>query len=219
MDRYTLTMKAIFWIFILFSTTIFAATSDNTRNGTWLGFFHKKQLPQDYALWTEAQFRYLLDSSGMQQTLYRIGALKKINDSHEVGLIYGFVQTGIMKEHRPTLQHVQQYGELSGMKLSGRTRLEFRMLEDSPDDAMRFRYQLRMQRKLTQNLDLVVWDEPFINLTKDDWTGNRTVERNRFFIGTKIPFWDMNAEIGYMNQFVPRVKDITEHILTLYLFY
>lgn len=212
-------MKPIFLLILVFSTSLFAATSENTRNGTWLGFFHKKSLPQDYALWTEAQFRYLLDSTGMQQTLYRIGVLKKISSDHELGMIYGYIQTGITKEHRPTLQHVQQYGQFAAMKFSGRSRMEFRMLEDSPDDSLRFRYQLRGQQALTPLLDLVVWDEPFINLTKDEWTGERTFERNRFFIGTRLPFWEMHTEIGYMNQFIPRRKDITEHILTLYLFY
>jgi hypothetical protein len=76
------------------------------------------------------------------------------------------------------------------MKFSGRSRMEFRMLEDSPDDSLRFRYQLRGQQALTPLLDLVVWDEPFINLTKDEWTGERTFERNRFFIGTHLPFWE-----------------------------
>lgn len=212
-------MKTIFLLVILFSTPLVAATSDNTRNGTWLGFFHKKPLPQDYALWTEAQFRYLLDSTGMQQTLYRVGALKKISADHEFGLIYGYIQTDLTKEHRPTLQHVQQYGQLASMKFSGRSRMEFRMLEDSPDDAFRFRYLLRGQQALTPQLDLVVWNEPFFNLTKDQWTGERTWERNRFFIGTRLPFWEMHAEVGYLNQFIPRKKDITEHILTLYLFY
>lgn len=212
-------MNTIILFICIFSTSLFAATSDNTRNGTWLGLFHKKPLPQEYTLWTEAQFRYLLDSTGMQQTLYRLGALKKLDERHEIGLIYGFVQTGVLKEHRPTLQHVQQYGELASMKFSGRSRMELRMLEDSPDDSLRFRYQLRGQKTLNPELDLVVWDEPFINLTKDDWTGERTMERNRFFLGTRIPVWGMHAEIGYLNQFVPRRKDITEHILTLYLFY
>jgi hypothetical protein len=212
-------MKTFLFCLIMLSLSLHATTSDNTRNAIWWGFFNKKPLPSEYSLWTEAQFRYLLDSTGMQQTLYRVGGLKKLNDQHEVGLIYGYIQTGLTKEHRPTFQHVQQYGELATMKFSARSRLEFRMLENSPDDALRFRYLLRGQQKLSHQFEIVLWDEPFINLTDDEWTGNRTIERNRFFVGTRVPFWDMHLEIGYMNQFIPREKDITEHILTLYLFY
>jgi hypothetical protein len=213
-------MRIIFLhLLMLITFSLQAATSENTREGMWLGFFHKKALLNDYALWTEAQFRYLWDSTGMQQTLFRVGGLKKLNNQHELGLIYGFVETGLLKEHRPTFQHTQQYGEYASMKFSARARFEFRMLEDSPDDALRLRYLLRGQKKLSPQLDLVIWDEPFINLTEDDWTGNRSFERNRFFLGTRVSFLGMHSEIGYLNQFVPRKKDITEHILTMYLFY
>lgn len=212
-------MKTILFLLLSLILSISHAATENTRDATWIGFFSKKEVSSGHYLWTEAQFRYLLDSSGMQQTLYRVGGLKKLNDQHEVGLIYGYIQTGLMKEHRPTLQHTQQYGEIGDAKFSARSRFEFRMLEDSPDDALRFRYMLRLQKPINGGKSLVVWDEPFINLTKDDWTGNRTIERNRFFVGARLPVGELNAEVGYLNQFVPRQKDITEHILTLYLFY
>jgi hypothetical protein len=203
----------------IFIFSIFSGWANDNRDAAWLGLFHKKVLPQNYFLWTEAQLRYLLDSTGMQQTLYRFGALKKINEQHEVGLLYAYVDTEIKKEHRPTLQHGQRIGTIGSMLFSGRTRLEARFREDETDDSARFRYLLRGQQNIWEQVDLVVWNEAFINLTDDEWTGNRTYERNRFFIGARIPYFDINWEIGYMNQFIPRRNDVMEHIITAYLFY
>ena len=60
----------------------------------------------------------------------------------------------------------------------------------------------------------------FLNITNESWTGNRTFERNRAFIGTRSKLNELSYEIGYMNQYVPRKELSTmEHILTLYLFF
>lgn len=207
--------------FLLFVLAIisFSAQADQTRDGTWIGIFQRRTLQNDYAIHTEAQFRYNNDDGAMGQTLFRVGLLRKLSDKHEVGLIMGFIQSGLMKEYRPTFQHIYQAGTLGNMKFTTRERLEYRNLEDNHDDSMRLRLQLRGQQKLTENFDLVVWDEPFLNLTDDTWTGNRTIERNRLFIGGRIPITDVNVEVGYLNQFTPRAKDLAEHILVLYFFY
>jgi len=188
------------------------------QNRAWLGLLGKKTLTQDYSLWSEAQLRYDLEVGGMQQTLFRFGPLKQINENHEIGLLMAFVQTGLIKEYRPTLQHMQQLSGRRNIKLSSRSRLEARFLEDSSDDSMRFRYLLRGQMSLNSSLSLILWDEAFINLTNDDWTGNRTVERNRLFVGFRIPITEMSIEIGYLNQHIYRRSDLIEHALVFYLF-
>lgn len=73
----------------------------------------------------------------MNQSLYRFGLLKKLNENHEVGVIYAYVQSVSAKEHRPTLQHIQhiqhiqQYGDLTSISFSGRSRIEIRFFEDN----------------------------------------------------------------------------------------
>lgn len=76
-----------------------------------------------------------------------------------------------------------------------------------------------VKRSLGANFNFLVWDEIFLNLTDDEWTGERFDERNRFFIGLKKPNQAHSVEFGYLNQFVPRSEDIVEHIAVLYLFF
>lgn len=205
-------------VLIFISTLILSLTTHarEDKPRLWIGLLHKKAVHEGYSLWGETQLRYDLASGGMQQTLFRFGPTKKLNDHHEMALLYGFIQSGNVKEIRPTLQHVQQFFP----NFSARSRLEFRTLEDSDDDSLRFRYMLRIQNKIREGLDAVVWEEPFINLTHDAWTGSRTFERNRFFIGIRVPIFQMNWEFGYMNQYIPRKAQATmDHIATLYIFY
>jgi hypothetical protein len=212
-------MKKKYFLLLLLIFTPKYIIAAEIYNSTWLGAFAKHVLTQEYFIWHEAQLRYRLDSSGMQQTLYRLGALKKLNEQHEIGIIYAYVQTGLMKEHRPTLQHTHQLGKLSSVNFLSRARLEARFLEESTDDSARFRYMLRAQRGLTGNVSLVIWNETFLNLTNDEWTGNRTLERNRFFLGARIPFHNLNVEVGYMHQYVSKFKDSIDHIITAYLLF
>ena len=99
-------------------------------------------------------------------------------------------------------------------KLSSRSRLEARFFEDVSEDSSRFRYLLRLDYKR-----YVIWDEVFINLKKDELTGNRVVDRNRFFIGLKSKIFNSKIEYGYLNQYIPRGDvDTIEHLLVAYLF-
>jgi hypothetical protein len=205
-------------IFFVFPLALVASVDH--KEGAWLGLLHKKSLTADNFLWVEAQLRYDFSTPTMQQTLYRFGGLRKLNENHEVGLLYAFVQTGLRKEHRPTLQHSQKLSFWKDLQLSSRTRLESRFLEKSDEDSWRLRYLIKVQKTLKEKLALVVWEEPFLNLTQDSWTGNRTFERNRFFLGLRQPLLDMNMEWGYLNQYIPRHQSsASEHIFSVFLFY
>lgn len=209
------------FVFILLTMIAFVspALADNTRDGFWFGTLGKKALDEKYSFWTEAQFRYNLDLGTMGQTLFRTGILRKLSDKHEVGLIMGFIQTGLLKEYRPTLQHSYQASKLGDLALSFRSRLEYRKLEDQIEESWRYRIQARAQVPLSPSLNFILWDEPFFNLSREKWTGDRTVERNRFFIGAGLPVWGNKIEFGYLNQFTPRKQDITEHLLIAYVLY
>jgi hypothetical protein len=210
-------MKSLvtFFLIMLSLTTL----ADATRDGNWVGLFQKRTLTDESSLWTEVQFRYNLDAGSMGQTLVRFGGLKKLNNHHEVGLLMGYIQTELLKEYRPTLQHGYQFEKIGNLLLSTRTRLELRKLEDNPEESLRLRPMLRGQFPLTEKVAGVVWNELFINLTQKEWTGRRTLERNRAFAGVRVPHQSLNFEVGYLNQFIPRKSDVTEHILVLYLFY
>lgn len=213
-------MIKFFTFFAIIILSFNALADECSKASTWLGFMSKKSLKESSSLWTEVQLRYDNNQTTMQQTLFRFGYLYSLDSKHEAGLILGYIQTGLQKEYRPTLQHIYAISQSNETALNVRSRLEARQVEDNPDFSMRYRANFRWQQTLSEKYSFVFWEEPFINLTDDDWTGNRTFERNRAFIGTRIHLTGTNLELGYMNQYIPRSnQSITEHILTAYLFY
>jgi hypothetical protein len=212
-------MKFLFlglFVFLSIHQT-FAETKEEQR--TWFGLFMRKKITTDYDLWAETQLRHDEAHQTMNQTLNRFGILKNLNEHHELGFLFAYAQSATAKEYRPTLQYVYKLnGELNSF--SARNRLEGRDIEDNDANSMRFRSQIRWAHVLNPKYDLVVWDEPFMNLTHEQWTGNRFIERNRAFIGTKVKFENISFEVGYMNQYIPReTRNTSEHILTTYFFF
>ena len=79
------------------------------------------------------------------------------------------------------------------------------------------RYPLSLN--FSSELILSAWDEIFLNLTEDRWTGNRHFERNRAFLGLRQNYNGFTFEYGYLNQYVPRSSGrVMEHILSLSVF-
>ena len=209
-------MKFIYFFllinFIIFSNPTSAETVKH--NGTWWGTFTKKEIATNLSLWAETQLRYNLSTGGMAQILYRTGLLKKVN-THELGFLYGYIQSNTAKEHRLALQHIKNYKDYIGVNLTSRARLEYRVLENTEETASRFRLLLRYVKNL--KYPLVIWDEIFINTQKVSWNGNQTNDRNRLFIGTNFKLNDSTVEYGYLNQRTPRKsRTVSEHIFVLY---
>lgn len=191
----------------------------------WLGLFATKKITEHYVISAETQLRYDEAHQTMNQTLNRFGLLRSLDEHHEVGILFAFVQTGPMQEYRPTIQSLyKNNGPLNSYSI--RNRLEGRDIEASKTntgsdaDSLRFRSQFRWAHTLNPKYELVVWDEPFFNFTHEKWTGNRFIDRNRAFLGTRVKFENINLEIGYMNQYIPRdTANLSEHTLVSYLFF
>lgn len=213
-------MKLLVFFLLFVSITIVHAKTDN-QDGFWFGTFAKKKLYKDFDYWIEAQPRYNLSHGEMAQILYRTGLLHSLWQKTSLGYLYGYIQGGNNKEHRLTLQTTTRYQAQKTFKLSHRTRLEGRFFEDNENDSVRFRFLIRADQVDFKDYGLIVWNEFFWDLTDEDASKGEVVERNRFFIGfKKLLLENSRLEIGYMNQFVPREsQDISEHILTLYLFF
>lgn len=217
---YYLFMNKIYTlVLILFSLNSLA--DSRTFDRTWVGLFSKKQISQSsYSFWSEVQARMDNDQFTNQQLLMRWGILQKLSDKDEIGLIYAYIYNDDIKENRPTFQYTRTFIKNDLNFISLRNRLEYRKREDQDAVSGRFRMALRGQRFINQKYSLILWDEPFFNLTHEDWTGNRFLERNRLFFGAGINFDGLNFEVGYMNQLTPRSnRDIIEHIITLYAFF
>jgi hypothetical protein len=200
-----------------FQITTWAAPDESRL---WAGFFIKKNLqPLQTSFWGEVQYRYNFESGGMQQLLTRFGVLKSLAPGHEVGALMGLIQTGIQVEYRPTLQHIYHFDH-DQHKFLFRSRLEWRDLENNPKNSMRYRLMNSYRYQLNPVYSVLLWDEPFINLTREDWSGERTIERNRLFAGIRMDFAEYRLELGYLNQFIPRKNhDTSEHVLVGYIFF
>jgi len=212
-------MKYLFLVFFVFVSISKTFADSREEQRTWLGLFMRKKMTTDYDLWAETQLRHDESHQTMNQTLNRFGVLKNLSEHHEIGFLFAYVQSATAKEYRPTLQYVyKNNGELNSFSM--RNRLEGRDIEKNYANSMRFRSQIRLAHVLNPKYDLVIWDEPFVNLTHEQWTGNHIFERNRAFLGTRVKFENISFEVGYMNQFVPKEPhNVTEHILTTYFFF
>ncbi len=192
-----------------------ALAEDVSFGRTWAGLFQRKSITEKWSILGEVQLRYLNEDINLQQILVRPGLIYRLNSRNEMGMVYGYIQTGILKEHRPTLQWLGKFSE----SLSSRARLEIRKWEEASVYSLRLRPMLRFEQTFATKKSWVIWDEPFFNLTHDRPSGNRIFERNRLFSGIRLPFESVALEIGYLNQMIPR-QDLTtiEHILVLYVF-
>ena len=85
------------------------------------------------------------------------------------------------KEYRPTAQYMFKVSEGSS-QFSVRSRLEYRDLEDVSADSVRARSVFRYEFSTTEKMDIVGWVGPFLNVTREGWSGNRFFERNRVFL-------------------------------------
>ena len=208
----------IFFIFLISSSNIFAAEN---QYGEWFGTFTKKSLSERLSFWSETQLRYSYSDGAMAQVLVRMGILDQINPTHELGYLYGFIQSGSSKEHRLALQHSMTYLSSGDSKLSHRIRLEARFIEDIPSDASRFRYLLRFQKNnFLSDFNGVFWNELFINTQNVSWNGNQSFDRNRLFLGLNKKIGETKYEFGYLNQYVERdTSEVAEHLVVLYMFF
>lgn len=202
-------MKRILLVFLVLIST-FSYAEEFKR--TWLGLFNKKEVSENFFLWAEVQARIDNEYFDEQQQLIRLGLLRPLSEKHEVGLLYAHIKTGMLQENRLALQLVTNWHD-SGLTL--RQRLEFRQLEGNDDRSIRYRALLRYQKN-----KFLVWNEAFINLTRETWTRHRTFERNRVFVGWDVPLAKTRLEVGYLHQYIPKDEKSThEHVLIAYLFY
>lgn len=206
----------------IFLTLPFLAFGADNSNDFWFGTFSTKPITKKYSLWTEAQLRFDLDQNQMQQTLYRTGLLYSLNNTQSIGLLYAFIQTGNLSEHRLAVQHTMFFGNYLGGKLSHRLRLEARRFEDLGFGAERLRYLIRYEGNTTSHLKPLVWDELFLNSRKEELTGNKYIDRNRLFLGFRKNFKESSTaiEFGYLNQLVPQDSStMIEHVLVVYVIF
>lgn len=209
-------------ILLVFSvlTSLHVYSSESKNHREWIGVFSKKEFKPGYSYWNEFQWRFNADQGRTQQTLFRFDVLKSLSQAHEVGLLIGFVETSSLQEKRPTLQHVYMTNFAETNFISLRSRLELRDIEKNSDQSLRYRLQAGIRHVLSSQYSIVFSDEIFANMTREDWSGDRLIDRNRAFVGLRMDQTYGRWEVGYLNQYVPRSHgSIQEHVAVIYFFF
>lgn len=106
------------------------------------------------------------------------------------------------------------------IRLSSRTRLEIRRIQDADGTALRLRNQFRVMVPLGQTQwSLVAYDEPFFNLNTVGNGPRSGFNQNWLFAGINRRFGkNFNMEVGYLNNYVRNfnpVPDRMNHVIMI----
>lgn len=209
-------------LFALVQPSAVQAADEDTN--IWLAQTAQVDLGKGAVLWLEAQERFTNDVSRLGQFLVRPAIGYKLDKTTTVYLGYAYVMTdpiGPAKSHEHRIFQQLSFrllGEGKGLTLTGRTRLEQRMVENQAGTGWRLRQQLRLTAPLSGKVRAVAWTEPFIGLNETTFQrGGLGLWRN--FAGVAIPVGkQFTLEPGYLNQYVTRTgRDRIDHTVNLTL--
>ncbi len=189
------------------------------NNINWIQLFNTIQLDKKWSLHIEYQWRRERGFMNWQQSLFRIGANRKLNEQVTLHAGYGWIETfpygdfpiassGTFPEHR-IYEQISFRQPFNKWTFLHRFRTEQRWLgrvQAGTDREIeqwlflhRFRYQFRAQRLLNSKWYAAAGDEIFIGAGKN--LGINIFDQNRLFIsaGFKIN-QSISIEAGYFNQ-------------------
>lgn len=201
-----------------------AALAAEEDANIWLAQTATVDLGGDAVLWLEAQERFTDDASRLGQLLVRPAVGYKLDKSTTVFVGYAYVMTdpvGPAKTHEHRIFQQLSFrllGDGKGVTVTGRTRLEQRMLEGRDGTGWRLRQQLRLTAPLAGKVRAVAWTEPFIGFNETSFQRDGLgLWRN--FAGVAIPVGkSFTIEPGYLNQYVVRSgTDRIDHTASLTL--
>ncbi|KQQ13597.1 hypothetical protein ASF53_11515 [Methylobacterium sp. Leaf123] len=183
----------------------------------------------DVAYFAEVQPRIGNGISQLDQLILRPAVGWKVNDALVLYQGYAYVEDHGMRdmvriEDRSFQEINWKIGEVSGVKVSSRTRFEQRWQSTGRDVGFRLRENVRFAVPLPQDwgsVSAVGWTELFVALNDTDWGARAGFDRIRAFIGLELPIGGKSTvEIGYLNQTARTQAGGTEldHILSLNLF-
>jgi len=228
-------MKKIFFIPVLFFSFLSNAQNDRLsdhNNINWIQAFNTIRLDKKWSLHLEYQWRREKGLKNWQQSLFRVGANRKLNEQVTVHLGYGWIETfpygdfpiasaGTFPEHR-IYEQISFKQPIKKWTLTHRFRVEQRWLgrvqpgTDRKIEAWtflhRFRYQFRTQFAITAKWYAVAADEIFIGAGKN--VGVNIFDQNRIFLlaGYKLN-QTISIEAGYFNQTLQQGRRINNRTI------
>ena len=177
--------------------------------------------------WFDGHLRYLDDSGGFHQSIFRPGLGYQLNENTNVWAGYAWINelptsgADIFNEHR-SWQQLIWTPSVGSLSLMSRSRFEQRFVSTGEDTGLRFRQFLKADCPLTSGsrTSFVVWDEMFVDLNETDWGQQGTFSQNRLFVGLGRKFKGPHKpkiEVGYLNQYIRRVSapDRMSHIFSV----
>ncbi|MEO0398349.1 MAG: DUF2490 domain-containing protein [Pseudomonadota bacterium] len=156
-------------------------------------------------VWFDGHARYRDDASELGVSIIRPGVGWRVNKGLSLWAGYARVisrdnQTALSKENRIWQQATYPIATLYGGRLTGRTRLEQRLLNTGDDTGWRARQFVRYGRSFQgTDFSFIAWNELFIALNDTDWGAEAGYNQNRTFIGAGWqPSPSLRLEAGYL---------------------
>ena len=200
--------------------------------GAWFsvntqGKFKNRDPESRLRWWFDGHLRYLDDSDGFNQSIFRPGIGYQLTPNTNLWVGYAWINelpasgNPVFDENR-IWQQALWSKQVGRQKLFSRSRLEQRFVETGGDTGWRFRQFFKADRPLYEqsSVSLVAWNESFIDLNVTDFGQQGTFSQNRAFIGVGKKFGGFRStklEVGYLNQFL-RARggdDRFNHILSV----
>ena len=181
--------------------------------------------------WFDGHLRYLDDSDGFNQSIFRPGFGYQLTPNTNVWIGYAWINelpangNPVFDENRIWQQSLWSK-KVGQQTLFSRSRLEQRFVETGSDTGWRLRQFVKMDRPFHEEslVSFVAWDEAFFDLNETDWGQQGSFSQNRLFLGIGRKFDGPNSpkiEIGYLNQFIRKKSagDRYNHILSVNWFW
>lgn len=185
--------------------------------GAWFslntqGKFKNRDPESRLRWWFDGHLRYLDDSDGFNQSIFRPGIGYQLTPNTNIWVGYAWINelpasgNPVFDENR-IWQQVLWSKQVGQQKLFSRSRLEQRFVETGDDTGWRFRQFVKSDRPIYEGsqVSLVAWDEAFIDLNETDFGQQGTFSQNRLFLGIGKKFdgpMNPKLEVGYLNQFL-----------------
>jgi len=162
--------------------------------------------------WFDGHLRYLDDSDGFNQSIFRPAIGYQLTPNTNVWIGYAWINelpasgNPVFDENR-LWQQALWSKQVGKQKLFSRSRLEQRFVETGDDTGWRFRQFFKADRPLYEQspVSLVAWNEAFFDLNTTDFGQQGTFSQNRLFLGLGKKFdgpRSTKLEVGYLNQFL-----------------
>jgi hypothetical protein len=178
----------------------------------WTSFTASGPVSGDFALWADVQLRFGDDASRLTQSVYRLGA--GYAPSADVAFYAGYARSISHRENGPDQlenrlwqQAGYPLGRFGNVQLSGRTRIEQRMVEGADDTGWRLRQQVKVMVPIARDgrIRFAASAELLYNLDSTDWGARAGMDQFRSFVGVNLPLRPgLAVEFGYLNQIQSR---------------